>query len=180
MIKRVLTVMIAVGALFAVSTPAQSQEYPPPSNGVFISDTTVVGGQVIIVQAGIFAPGSTVTFTFFSQPVVLGTAEADDVGIVTFEARIPSNASVGVHTIVASGIAPDGSPLEVSTTVTVLASDDGTDEATAGFGTGGTTRGSLPRTGGESLPMLRIAAALLAVGAGMVFVTRRRRAALTT
>lgn len=172
MIKRALTVVIAVGALLAVSTPAQSQEYPPPANGVFISDSTVFAGQVIIIQAGVFAPGSTVTFNFFSQPVLLGTAAADASGIATLEATIPTNATPGTHTIVASGIAPDGSPLEVSTTITVVA--DGADGAAVG---GGAAGGDLPRTGSNSVPVARIGAALLAVGGGLLFVTRRRRAA---
>lgn len=172
MIKRALTVVIAVGALLAVSTPAQSQEYPPPTNGIFISDSTVFAGQTIIIQAGVFAPGSTVTFNFFSQPVLLGTAAADASGVATLEATIPANATPGTHTITASGIAPDGSPLELSTSITVLA--DGADGA--GAGAGGAS-GGLPRTGGDAIPIARIGAALLAVGGGLLFVTRRRRAA---
>jgi len=174
MIKRALTVVIAVGALLAVSTPALSQEYPPPANGIFISDSTVFAGQTIIIQAGVFAPGSTVTFNFFSQPVLLGTAAADASGVATLEATIPANATPGTHTITASGIAPDGSPLELSTSITVLA--DGADGAGAGAGAGGAS-GDLPRTGGDAIPIARIGAALLAVGGGLLFVTRRRRAA---
>jgi LPXTG-motif cell wall-anchored protein len=175
MIKRALTVIVAVGALLAVSTPAQSQEYPPPTFGVFVSDSTVFAGQIIIIQAGVFAPGSTVTFNFFSQPVTLGTASADASGVATLEAQIPTTATPGEHTIVASGVAADGSPLEVSTSITVLA-----DDAAAGAGAGaGGAGGDLPTTGSDSLPIARVGAALLAVGGGLLFVTRRRRAAAT-
>ena len=177
MAKRILTVIIAVGALLAVSTPAHSQEYPPPTVGIFLSDSTVFPGQIIIIQAGIYAPGSTETFNFFSQPVLLGTATADASGVATLEATIPANATPGTHTIVASGIAPDGSPLELSTTITVLA--DGADgDGTGVGGAGGASgAGDLPRTGDNSVPIARIGAALLAVGGGLLFITRRRRAA---
>lgn len=172
MIKRALTLVTSVAALVALATPAHGQQYPPGQFGVFVSDTTVVPGQTITISAGVFSPGSTVTFTFFSQPVTLGSATADADGVATIEATIPLNATPGTHTITASGVAPDGSPLEVSTTVTVLAADDGVAAAGAGGIAGG-----LPRTGEEPLPLARIAAALLAVGGGLLFVTRRRRAA---
>lgn len=172
MIKRAATLAISLVALLALAAPANGQQYPPGPFGVFVSDTTVFPGQTITITAGIFASGSTVTDTFFSQPVELGTATADADGIATLEGTIPLDATPGTHTITASGVAPDGSPLELSTTVTVLADDDGVEAP----GAGGTS-GGLPRTGGESVPIARIGAALLAVGGGLLFITRRRRAA---
>src|SRR5512138_2371710 len=99
MIRRALTLMVSVAALLALATPAHGQQYPPGQFGVFVSDTTVVPGQTITISAGIFASGSTVTFTFFSQPVTLGTATADADGVATIEATIPSDATPGTHTI---------------------------------------------------------------------------------
>lgn len=173
MIKRAATIVISLVALLALAAPAHGQQYPPGPFGVFVSDTTVFPGQTITITAGVFAPGSTVTDTFFSQPVELGTATANADGVATLEGTIPLNATPGTHTITASGVAADGSPLEVSTTVTVLDDDDGV-EAPGGAGAAG---GGLPITGSESLPIARIGAALLAVGGGLLFITRRRRAA---
>ena len=185
MIKRVLTVIIAVGALLAVSTPAESQQYPPVNNGIIISDSTVVAGQVIIIQAFTFAPGSSVTFNFFSQPVTLGTASADASGVATLEAQIPTTATPGQHTITASGTGSTGAPLELSTGITVLSEEGAGAGAGAGGGAAGVgagaagagATGGLPRTGSDALPLARIAGALVAVGGGLLFITRRRRAA---
>jgi LPXTG-motif cell wall-anchored protein len=67
------------------------------------------------------------------------------------------------------------------------------DTATAGAGTGAGTgagvstgagtgaargaQGGLPRTGSDAVPLVRIGAVMLAVGGGLLYVTRRRRAA---
>lgn len=179
MIKRALTVVISLAALLAVAAPAQGQQYPPAGNFIVVSDSTVVAGQIIVIQAGTFAPGSTVNFNFFSEHVELGAATADALGVATLSARIPGNAKAGDHTITASGVDDDGSALELSTTVTVLAADDGV-AAGPGVRAPGVVSGGLPRTGSESLPLTRIAAALFAVGAGLLFLTRRRRAAAVT
>jgi LPXTG-motif cell wall-anchored protein len=167
MIKRALTVAIAAAALLALAAPAQGQQYPPDTVFITVSDTTVVPGQPIDISAGLFVPGSPASFTFFSQPVNLGTATADADGVATLSVTIPSDATPGTHTITASGTGIDGEPLSVSTTVTVLA------DGAAGADDGAT--GGLPRTGSDPMPIARIAAALVAVGGGLLFITRRRR-----
>lgn len=210
MIKRALIVGITAIALFAFAAPAaQAQEYPPEGDGVLVSDTTVVPGQIITVSAFTFAPGSEVGFTFFSHAVFLGSATADGDGVATRQVQIPWDATPGQHALVASGIAPDGSELNVAAILTVLAVADGvTDGVTDGDGVTGVgirdvirtapgvagvgvdgvgvdrvgvdragVTGQLPRTGSDSLPLVRIAAALMAVGGGLLFITRRRRAA---
>jgi alpha-L-fucosidase len=169
MIKRALTVAIAAAALLALAAPAQAQQYPPDTVFITVSDTTVVPGQPIDISAGLFVPGSPVGFTFFSQPVNLGTATADGDGVATLSVNIPSDATPGTHTITAAGTGIDGAPLSVSTTVTVLA------DGAAGAGPDGGATGGLPRTGSDPMPIARIAAALLAVGGGLLFITRRRR-----
>lgn len=205
MIKRGLIVGITAIALFAFAAPAaQAQEYPPEGGAVVVSDTTVVPGQIITVSAFTFAPGSEVGFTFFSHPVFLGSATADADGVATRQVQIPLDATPGQHALVASGIAPDGSEFNVAAILTVLAVADGvTDGVTDGDGVTGVgitdvistapgvaavgvdrvgvdragVTGDLPRTGSDSLPLVRIAAALMAVGGGLLFITRRRRAA---
>jgi len=176
MLKRALTVGIAIAALLTVAAPAESQVYPPPTAGVFVSDTTVVPGQPIVIQAGGFAPGTPVTFSIGG--IVLGTVTADAGGIATLEVDVPADLAPGTYTITATGVAPDGSPLTVETTITVVADadDDGVADGDDGVGAGGVSvGGGLPRTGSDSVPLARVAAALVALGGGLLFITRRRR-----
>ncbi len=173
MIRRTLTTGVAVVVLIVAGAPAEGQApYPPAANFLTVSDTTLVPGQTFTITSGTYLSGTDVTFTFLSQPVGLGSAAVDADGVATLTATVPQ-ASVGTHTVTANGTGADGEPLSVSTNVTVVATDDGT--AAAGTGTS-----DLPRTGGEPVPVARIGAALLAVGAGLVFLTRRRRRAATT
>ena len=113
------------------------------------------------------------TFTFFSAPVVLGTAVADADGQVSLTAEVPSYASLGAHTITASGAAAVGGTLTQTIHLTVV----GAGSADAGTRVPGTVSGTLPTTGSNnSMPLARAGALLLAVGGVAVLVTRRRRA----
>jgi LPXTG-motif cell wall-anchored protein len=96
------------------------------------------------------------------------------VGVVVVLAAAPAGAQeyppgrdVGTHTVTAT----DDTGLEVSTTVNVVAS-----QVAAGAGAAGAA-GDLPRTGDDSVPMLRAGGALLALGCLLVFLTRRREPA---
>ena len=163
MLKRLLVLSLAVVALSAA--PASAGTYPPPGNNVVADDTTVVAGQDLTLTARTFMAGTSVTFTMFSAPIVLGSSAANASGVASLTASVP-NVATGTHMIEASGTGADGLPLTVSTEVTMSA------PAAAG-GTGGT---DLPRTGSSStLPMARIAVSLLAVGALMVFGARWRQ-----
>lgn len=179
MSKRALVVAVSVTALLALAAPAHGQPYPPAPLFTTVSDSTVVRGQVIDITAGTFMAGTNVTFTFTSEPVTLGSDAADADGVAAISAAIPADARLGSHTISASGTGTDGSPLTLSTTVTVVSAEAAAAEAVAGARPV-TVSGALPRTGDSSLPLARVGAALLAVGGGLVFITRRRRAAATT
>jgi|SoiMethySBSTD1v2_1073268.scaffolds.fasta_scaffold118758_2 LPXTG-motif cell wall-anchored protein len=174
MVKRiVIAIVTAVGltAAAAVATPAGAQQYPPAGNLCTVSDTTVSPGQSITLTCGTYLGGATVTFTFFSAPVDLGSATADGSGVVTAELTIPQ-AAAGAHTITATGQSASG-PLTNSVSLTVSAS--GSSGAGAGAGTSGT--GGLPRTGDDSsVPLARAAIVLVAAGGALVFLARRRRA----
>ena len=207
MIKRTLIVVGALAAMLALALPAYGQQYPPEQLFCTVSDTSPTPGQTVTVTAGTFAPGSAVSITFRSTPRFLGEDDdVDESGRVVRDITIPTDATLGTHTITASGTAPDGAPRSVSTTVEVVpagagAGGAGAGGAGAGAGAGGAgagaggagvgagagetqagagaagAQGGLPRTGDDSLPLVRIGVVTLAVGAGLVFVTRRRRAA---
>ena len=163
MLKRLLVLSLAVVALSAA--PASAGTYPPPGNNVVADDTTVVAGQDLTLTARTFMAGTSVTFTMFSAPIVLGSSAANASGVASLTASVP-NVATGTHVIEASGTGVDGMPLTVSTEVAVSA-------PAAPPASGGT---DLPRTGSSStLPMARIAVSLLAVGALMVFGARWRQ-----
>ncbi|HEX5367593.1 MAG TPA: LPXTG cell wall anchor domain-containing protein [Acidimicrobiales bacterium] len=194
MIRRALTVAVAAATMLAVAGAAQAQPYPPLAPTITLSSTVVVRGETVTVGGAGFAASSTVTITFFSHPVVLGSTTTDGNGGFSTSVTIPSDAKLGTHTMTAHGTAADGRPASASTTLTVVAGTAGIsggggapgvaaeevafDELLEGAGVGTFEReaeGGLPRTGGDSVPLARIGAALLAVGGGLLFVTRRRR-----
>jgi LPXTG-motif cell wall-anchored protein len=169
MIRRCLLAVSLVGAMVVVAAPAGAQQYPPAANFIALSDTTLVPGQTFTITAGVFLPGSTVTFTFLSDPVNLGSAIANAVGTASASATVPVDAPLGAHTVTASGQSADG-PLTLSASVTVVPA------AGAGGAGAGAGAGNLPRTGDDtSIPLTRVAAVLLAGGGVLVFTARRRR-----
>lgn len=172
MLKRTMLVAVAVSATLVLgAATAGAQVYPPPANFCTISDTTPTPGQTVTISCGTYLAGATVTFTFLSTPVVLGTVTADANGVATLTTAIPSDATLGDHTITVTGESAAG-PLTQTIPLTVVS-------AGAGAGAGGvaTGAGGLPRTGTDSsLPLARTAALLIAVGGVLVLAARRRRA----
>jgi LPXTG-motif cell wall-anchored protein len=165
-------------AVVAFAAPAGAQQYPPAVNSLTISDTTPSPGQTITIVGQTFAQGSSATVTLFSDPVVLGSATADASGIVALQATIPTNTPLGSHTLVVDGTAPDGTPLSLSASITVVPAD-GTGTPSGGSGS---SSDDLPRTGDDaSLPLAKLGLALAAVGGLITAVAaKRRKAAATT
>src|SRR5262245_47591306 len=170
MIRRSLLAMALVLGLVVAAVPADAQQYPPANNFLIVTPTVVVPGGTITISSGTYLPGTTVTFTLFSQPTSLGSAIANSVGAVSAQATIPADTPLGQHTIQASGQTAAG-PLTQTASLTVVAP-----EAAAAPGRAAAARGALPRTGDDSsIPLTRVAAVLVAVGGALVFVARRRR-----
>jgi len=154
--------MVAVLVLFvAFGSAAQAQQYPPASN--VLSAELQVGPNCRITYtlvARTYRPGTSVTFTLFSHPVRLGSAIADESGTATLSRRLPQDTTMGIHTIQASGTAPDGSPLTVESTILVQCK-----------------KPALARTGSDLAgPLTRAGIAAVAAGALAVLVARKRRA----
>jgi hypothetical protein len=77
------------------------------------------GDQLTISGSG-FAAGSPIQIGIYSTPIALGTATADATGNFTAMIVLPAGL-VGNHTIVATGITPTGSPLFVTSKITITA-----------------------------------------------------------
>lgn len=161
MVKRfALTVMLICAFLGFGAAAASAQVYPPQQASVTASAHTVGPGATVTFVATGFRVGSTVTFTIFSTPRVLGTAVADANGTATLTVQLPSDLPPGDHVVKASGIDPQGNPLTVSTPITIV-------------GNGATTT---PRTGSRfTVPLTRIGVSAVALGGLLVLVARRRR-----
>ncbi|GGK10307.1 hypothetical protein GCM10010123_45340 [Pilimelia anulata] len=81
--------------------------------------STAEPGQEIVVLGEGFAPYSTVSITLYSAPVVLGNAVANGSGSFRKAVIVPTSLAAGVHTIIASGVDPDGNPHSMKLVVTV-------------------------------------------------------------
>lgn len=100
------------------------------------------------------------TITLHSDPVVLGTVNANASGTVHATVTVPASTAPGAHTIVASGSGTTGAPQEVSTNVTVMAASSG--------------GGSLPRTGAAVAALGMVGLALF--GGGLLMARARKSA----
>ena len=142
----------------ALPLPAACPSYGPCATvTVSINHSTIPpGGTITITVQG---PNGTRTFTvtLHSTPVVLGTITTNSSGAGSGTFTIPSNTSVGQHTITVSD--PQGDTGSATLTVT---------------GASGTS--GLPTTGTDAAALAGVGA--LAVGGGglLVLASRRRRA----
>ena len=126
-----------------------------------IPEVTAVAGETITVDGTSCAPGATVTVRW-DDGTVLGTFTADDDGNFTTTVTIPSNASVGVHTMTATC----GDVVQYLN-VNVLADSVTTID-----------NGTLARTGSNSTtPLLFVGAAALVLGGAFLYGARKPRQA---
>lgn len=130
---------------------------------VTINNFNVAPGGVVVINGSGFFVNTTVTVIVASEPTVVGTPMSDSTGSFTLSFAAPTEP--GEHTITAT----DGTNTQVlGFTVTAA---DGTASAGAV-----NAAGTLPYTGsGSSLPAAEIGAGLLAAGAAMVLVVRKRQ-----
>lgn len=77
------------------------------------------GGALAPTGSG-YAPGTPVTGTLFSDPVVLGTLIADENGDIDGVLRIPQDVPPGQHTLVISALSTDGENIESQVPVSVV------------------------------------------------------------
>lgn len=98
--------------------------------------------------------------TLYSEPIVLGTVVTDAQGNFRKAVTVPA-ALRGSHTMVAQGVAPDGTPRAMDLAITVAVSD---------------RRGGLAVTGSAISALVLLGLALTVTGAVLRLGGRRRRA----
>ena len=176
------TIRVAMGSIIAgllmglmlVGSPAGAQdngEYAEVINSTV--DRPTVGGSCnntdITVTASELQPGTDVTFTLNSDPVVLGTITAGADGTATLVFDLPAGTTLGTHTIVTTGTnsfgVADSDTINLNVTSCATAPGPGS--------TGGT---GLARTGTDVSTPVRGAVLVFAAGAALLLVSRKRQA----
>ena len=163
----VQTLVIDVTAAPAVALPI----VVPRNDGSLTGVPSMSGAaaQFDVVADG-FAPGATVSFGIYSTPVLLGTAVADAGGTARTALTIPVGFT-GHHTIVAIGIAPDGSVRSLTAAVTLAGPTAAMDAAATA---------KTPQIASTGVPYNAPVVSLLgilALLAGLLLVRRSRRRA---
>ena len=180
MLKRIVLIAVAGVSLLLFAPSAHAQSSGQPVVGV---SCTFFNNGTVTCTATNFQSGSTVTFTIASTPTLLGTAVADASGTATLSTALPRGIDAGSHTVTASGVAADGTFVSTNTqgivTPEAAAAANGTSAPATTAGSGTTSGGSLPRTGSDSVGLVKIAVLLVAFGGAVVLVTRKRRGQLT-
>lgn len=142
--------------------PTTPAEPPASTPSVSLSATSARPGDSITVTGSGFGAGETVQVWIHSTPQLLVARVADASGTISAAVTIPSDTPVGAHSIRAVGLTSD---LEASAALKVV--------AVAGGG------GALGATGFSPI-MAVVGGLLLALGAGVYLVARRRREELDT
>ncbi len=179
--------VLVVGAVLAVASVAGAQgtlendEYSGVISATISNPTPGVScnNTGIVITVDHLQPGSTATFILVTPngEVVLGTAVADANGRATLTFDLPPGTPVGQHTIIVRGINNYGVADEVRLTINVVDCDHRppptTPPTTPGTPPGG---GGLVRTGTDLGAPLRIGMVVLAAGAALLLVSRKRTA----
>jgi hypothetical protein len=171
-IRSIAVLALVMGTLVGFAGAASAQTFPPgPPPGVppvnppfdapgyqlasiIVPPRAAVAGEVTVRCVG-FPPDTPVTFTL--DGVVLGSTVTDANGDCTFTFRMPDRC--GTFTLVASGGG-------VTRTSTIEVPCPAPPVRAAG---------ALPFTGGDSAPIAQMGIALLAAGALVTLVVRKRR-----
>jgi hypothetical protein len=139
---------------------------------VNVESSTSSGGEFEVgdkasVESGGFEPLSTVTYTMYSEPIVLGSARVGSDGTARLTFTVPT-VEPGRHHVQIVGIAPDGTTLIAIVPIDVRG-------APAPEPTPVPPATELPRTGGDMATVVRSAWLLLVLGGFLVTMVRRRR-----
>lgn len=152
--------------------PGRPPQYPPGKCALRLSASVVSAGGSVTVAGDGYRPGTAVNITLGSTSV--GSATTDASGSFSRAVTIPAGTAPDSYTVAASGLDADGNALVLSASLQVTAA--GGLAAPAGTAAPAqATSDQLPRTGSDSsVPLGLAAAGLLATGAVLVLVARRR------
>jgi hypothetical protein len=146
MTKRMLAGAAVVAAVLVVAgAPASAQTYPPPVRSITVDDTTPAPGQSIVVTLQTCRAGSTALVGIDLTLVASPRVGAD--GVARATVTVPSRLRPGRHTVSGACLAPDLSPLFLTTTITVTAPGGG---GGGGTGTGTATPGAVAPPSGDA------------------------------
>jgi LPXTG-motif cell wall-anchored protein len=175
-ISRLVAGVVGTGLLLlGPSALAAQPTYPLQAPKLTVSATSINAGDTVTVTGTGLLAGSNATVTWTGAGALgaagrvpgmaaggfrMGTRAltADSNGVVTTGVRLTS---AGDHTITLAGTAADGSPVSLSTTVTVNAAP--------------APSSALPHTGAPLLTYTGVGLALVLLGALVVMVVRKRR-----
>jgi hypothetical protein len=177
-----LTGLVDGSSLATLTDAGATDTITLPATQGSLSMSTVKAGQSATVTGHGFIAGETVSATFNSTPVALGSTKANASGIATLAFTVPSGLAAGTHTVSllgqTSGLTAS-SPITLTATATTTPTP--TPTATPSPTTTPTTSangdGELAATGqdGRRLVSLGIGgAAAVLLGGGLVFLARRR------
>ncbi len=142
-------------------TAANTPGVASPDGGAATGDSAAPGKKVVKVLTG-FKPHEVVTVTLHSTPQTVGTFTADAHGTVRVEFTVPAGTPTGTHTLVYEG------------SMGTYFQEAFAETAAAGTGTG--SGSGLAYTGASVALPLGLGTGALALGGGLVFLTRRRNA----
>ncbi len=160
------------------TAPGSTTSSTTPAAGVTLSTTaTDPGGQVGLVSDG-WAVNTPVDVTLHSDPVDLGTFNADANGNLSVTVTIPADTPVGDHYIELIGTgATTGGTRSVRANIAVGTTTGGSGETSTSAGSAVVSGSSLPATGSDSERLLFSGASLAGAGALLVLAARTRRRA---
>lgn len=145
-------------------------QYPPGECNLRLSRASAARGESVIASGSGYRPASTVELTLNSDPIALGSATTDAAGAFEHRFTVPATASLGSHTVTASGADSSGGTRALSAALEVT--DPAAAPGSAGRSNGGST---LPRTGATIAAITAMGIVLVALGAMAVVGARRRR-----
>jgi hypothetical protein len=114
--------LVALGtAKVVIGSKGQDGQIPVTDDG----SVSVETGGVISVRSEGFEPFSDVEGWLFSDPLLLGSVEANDAGRVVAEFAVPQVLELGAHRFVLRATDLSGNPLEMVLGVSVSAPNNG-------------------------------------------------------
>ncbi len=178
--------------VFMVQAPAYAQAVPdctgvlptasPPQTAGALSDVTVVPGQTVSATsgAGKFTPGSTVEYGVQPPVTVLGTVVVAADGSATTNVAVPDLPN-GDYTVFFRSVAAGVTPVDTGVCVLPFTFTQPTAVLPIAETRPAARPAALPFSGANGvLPLTLGGVALVAVGAGLVVVTRKRKRAEVT
>ncbi|MDP8977653.1 MAG: LPXTG cell wall anchor domain-containing protein [Actinomycetota bacterium] len=148
--RLVLSLKIGLLAAVLLVTPAAAQEYPPQGEEIFLSDVSLVPGESFTVSGAGWTPGSTVDLRV-NPPLGTATVAAD--GTFAVGVTLPADTPCGAGAVTGSNGPDEWDSVAIDVVCGAAA---------------------LAATGGDLTVGATLAAVLLALGAFLVYRSRRR------